>query len=303
MDSYSQLLIDAVDKAKNSVVKIDVQKNQNKNGSHGSGFVFSSDGYLFTNSHVIHDGTKFTLTFNDGSKSDAELIGEDPDTDLAVLKTTSFNFNPIKLSEATDMSIGQLVLAIGNPYGFQHTVTAGVISAMGRTLRTSTGRLIDNVIQTDAALNPGNSGGPLINLNGEAIGVNTATISGAQGLCFAINIKTAALIGNQLIKEGKIRRAYLGISMQEVFTMNKIIQYLNLKNKSVLFVVNVEPNGPAQKAGVQPGDFIVSMNEISVNGIDSLYSMLGADKIEILQYITVIRNNQLIDLRVTPTGK
>jgi S1-C subfamily serine protease len=257
---------------------------------------------LFTNSHVVHGAEKFNLTFFDGTTTSATLIGEDPHTDLAVLKTTSYNYTALKLAENSEIKIGQIVLAIGNPYGFQHTVTSGVISALGRTMRTTTGRLIDNVIQTDAALNPGNSGGPLINLDGEAIGVNTAVIGGAQGLCFAINIKTASYVGSQLIAHGKIKRAWLGVALQEVYTLSKLTKHLNLKNKSVLFVSNVEPGSPAMKAGIVAGDFIVSFNQQTLEGLDHFFSLLTEDKIGMLQYITLIRNNQLIELRITPVS-
>jgi S1-C subfamily serine protease len=203
---------------------------------------------------------KIRIHLHDGSRYDATLIGEDPDSDLAVIKSDAQHFLPAKLGDSNDLRIGQLVIAIGNPYGFQHTVTTGVVSALQRTLRSSTGRLMDNIIQTDAPLNPGNSGGPLINSSGEVIGVNTAAIPGAQGLCFAISINTAKTIASQLIRFGKVKRAYLGFSSQQVDVVPKLAQYHALKNKRVLFVVSVEPNSPAWHAGIRDGDFIVAFN-------------------------------------------
>lgn len=263
-------------------------------------FSFSSDGYLFTNSHVIHGADKIDVTLYDGTQLDAQLVGEDEDTDLAVLKAGASQFTPAKLGEASDLSIGQLVIALGNPYGFQHTVTHGVISALQRTLRTETGRLIDNVIQTDAPLNPGNSGGPLINADGEVIGVNTASIIDAQGLCFAISVNTAKHIAYQLIRHGKVKRAYLGISTQQVDLLPRVASFHNLRNRKALFVTKVEPNSPAASAGVTDGDFIVAFNDVPLESSDELFRMLTEDKIGIFQHLTVVRNSEKVDLRITP---
>lgn len=306
MDPYSELITGAVESAKLSIVKIDTLKNvQNKNvprGS-GSGFFFSSDGYLFTNSHVIHGADKIRIMLHDGSEFDASVIGEDPDSDLAVLKAEAYNYQPARLGDATALRIGQLVIAIGNPYGFQHTVTTGVVSALQRTLRSATGRLMDNIIQTDAALNPGNSGGPLINAEAEVIGVNTAAIPGAQGLCFAISINTAKSIANQLIRLGYVKRAYLGLSSQQIDFVPKMAQFHHLKNRRALFVISVEPYSPAEIAGIKDGDFIVAFNDVPVESSDDLFRMLTEEKIGIFQYITVIRNQEKIDLRITPAEK
>jgi S1-C subfamily serine protease len=303
MDPFSAIIIQAVDAARTSVVKIDRKKKINDRYAAqgtGSGFFFSSDGYLFTNSHVIHEAEKLLLTLYDGTEAEAEIVGEDMDTDLAVLKSDVSGFSPAILGEAVDLLIGQLVIALGNPYGFTHTVTHGVISALQRTLRTESGRLIDNVIQTDAPLNPGNSGGPLINADGEVIGVNTAAIPGAQGLCFAISIDTAKHIANQLIRFGKVRRAYLGISTQQVDLVPKLASYHHLKNRKALFVVRVEPDSPASRAGVTDGDFIVAFNDVPLESSDELFRMLTDEKIGIFQHLTVIRNADKIDLRITP---
>src|SRR4030095_24625 len=284
MDLFSNIIIQAVEAAKTSLVKIErLKRERNRlisNGT-GSGFFFSSDGYFFTNSHVIHLADQIHITLFDGSTVEAELIGEDEDTDLAVLKTIASTFTPAKLGEASDLQIGQLVIALGNPYGFQHTVTHGVISALQRTLRTESGRLIDNVIQTDAPLNPGNSGGPLINTDGDVIGVNTATIMGAQGLCFAISINTAKHIAYQLIRYGKVKRAWLGISMQQVDLVPKMASFHHLKNRKALFVTKVESGSPADKAGVNDGDFIIAFNDVPLESSDELFKMLTEDKIGI----------------------
>ncbi len=305
MDSYSQLYVNAVRNARQAVVKIDVFSNiqQKKNQpSHGSGFFFSSDGYLFTNTHVVNGGNRFVLTFTDGTQTTAQLTGMDAHTDIAVLKTDApaSNFTVLRAATEDDIQIGLPVMAIGNPFGFQHTVTTGVVSALGRTLRTQSGRLVDNVIQTDAALNPGNSGGPLINLQSEVVGVNTATINGAQGLCFAIHILTALNIGAELIQHGKVRRAFLGVAVQDVNTVQQFIRFHNLRNKSLLYVVNVEAQGPAQVCGIQSGDFIVAVNNVPVNGIDHLHKLLDAKAIDRNQKIVILRNNHLLTLNITP---
>jgi S1-C subfamily serine protease len=304
MDLYSQIVINAVETAKDSVVKIDVLK-KNRQGNKvqagtGSGFLFSSDGYLFTNSHVVNGAEQIKLYFHDGREHEAQLIGEDPDSDLALLKTDAGNLVTAKLGDSSGIKIGQLVIAIGNPYGFQHTVTSGVVSALGRTLRTQTGRLIDNIIQTDAALNPGNSGGPLIDAEGQVIGVNTATIRGAQGLCFAIGINTATNILTQLIQEGRVRRAYLGLMTQVVDLNSRVIHFHQLKNRQGLFVVSVETGSPAEQAGVREGDFIVAFCDQKVESSDDLFRLLTKDKIGAFQYLTVLRNQQKLDLRITP---
>lgn len=303
MDAFSSIIINAVAAAKTSLVKIERFKREKDKwmpGGNGSGFFFSTDGYLFTNSHVVHGADKIVVTLYDGTVLDSQLVGEDPDTDVAVLKSDASQYTPAKLGDAGDLQIGQLVIALGNPYGFQHTVTHGVVSALQRTLRTETGRLIDNVIQTDAPLNPGNSGGPLINADGEVIGVNTATIIGAQGLCFAISINTAKHIAYQLIRHGKVRRAYLGISTQQVDLLPKVASYHNLKNRKALFVTRVEPNSPAASAGIVDGDFIVAFNDVPLESSDELFKMLTEDKIGIFQHLTVVRNSEKVDLRVTP---
>ncbi|WP_341841692.1 S1C family serine protease [Chitinophaga caseinilytica] len=303
MDAFSQIIHQAVEAAGKSVVKIErLDANRQVTGT-GSGFFFSSDGYLFTNSHVVHKGSYFNVMLHDGSVYPATLAGEDPDTDIAILKSTAFDFQPAQLGAASDLQIGQLVIAIGNPMGFQHTVTTGVVSALGRSLSSENGRTIDGLIQTDAALNPGNSGGPLINYRGEVVGVNTAMIRGAQGLCFAISIDTARLIAAELMKNGKVSRAYLGMMLQQVNLVPKLRSGLELKNKSGLFVTGVERNGPANKAGVADGDIVVSFNDQPVETSDGLFRLLDRDKIGQFQFIRLIRQNRLVELRITPSER
>jgi len=306
LDSYSTTIIDAVEKVKTAVVKIELyKKDKNKEvpvGT-GSGFLFSSDGFLFTNSHVVHNAEIIKVKLYDGSGRSATLIGEDPDTDLAILKISEADFTPAKLGDAEILKIGQLVIAIGNPLGFQHTVTAGVVSALGRTLEGQTGRMMDSMIQTDAALNPGNSGGPLINTDGEVVGVNTATIRGAQGLCFAISITTAKEIANQLIRFGKVKRAYLGVVMQQIDLVPKLRAIHQLPNKQALFISAVADGSPAQKAGILSGDIILSLNNQMVETSDALFKMLTEDKIGQFQYIGILRNNYKTEFRITPAQK
>jgi S1-C subfamily serine protease len=251
MDSYSNIIVNAVENSKNAVVKIDCTKREKDkiipSGS-GSGFIFSSDGYIFTNCHVIEGAASIKVTLIDGRETDAELIGKDGDSDLAVIKIYEPNLVVSKLGDSSGLRIGQLVVAIGNPFGYQHTVTAGVVSALGRSLRSVTGRMMDNIIQTDASLNPGNSGGPLISTEGEVIGVNTATIMQAQGLCFSISINSAKDIAHLLIRDGKVRKAFLGINMQDVNLHPRVINFHNLHNKKGVYVMAEEFSGRESRA-------------------------------------------------------
>ncbi len=227
---------------------------------------------------MIGGAEKLNVTLHDGNQFEASLVGEDADTDIAVLKTGAYNYQPVRLGDSSALKIGQLVIAIGSPYGFQHSVTTGVVSALQRTLQSSTGRLMDNIIQTDASLNPGNSGGPLLNSESEVIGVNTAAIPGAQGLCFAISINTAKTIANQLMRGGRVKRAYLGFSSQQVDLIPKVAHFHKRKNKRGLFVISVEPYSPAEYAGIKVGDFITSFNDVEGTSADDLFRMLMEEK-------------------------
>jgi len=306
MDTYSQIIINAVEKLRTSVVKI--EQFDNVNGREtvtgtGTGFLFSSDGYLFTNSHVVKKAKQLRAILYDGNIHNAILVGEDQYTDLAILKIDALDYIPAVLGDSDDLQIGQLAITIGNPLGFQHTVTAGVISALGRTLTGETGVSMDSMIQTDASLNPGNSGGPLINAEGEVIGVNTATIRGAQGLCFAISINTAKSVANQLIRHGKVKRAYIGASLQQIGLVPKLRTIHQLKNQQALFITQVENNSPADKGGLISGDIIYAFNDKMIETSDQLFKLLTGDKVGQFQFVSILRNNQKKELRVTPAER
>src|SRR6267142_4508000 len=306
MDAFSQMIIDAVNKVKNAVVKIDVYKTMQgklRPGGSGSGFIFSSDGLIFTNCHVVHGAEKIMVSLLNENEIEATLIGKDPDTDLAMLKIYSEGYSVAKLGNAEALQIGQLVIAIGNPLGYQHTVTTGVVSALGRTLRSQNGMLVDNVIQSDAALNPGNSGGPMITTEGEVVGVNTAIIQGAQGLSFSLDINTAKEVASQLIKNGKVFRAYLGFQLQEVNINPKILRHYHLPNQKGLFIVNIEPNSPAALSQVKEGDIIVSFNDKPVNTLSDLFKELTRKDILTMVNISVVRHTELLNFGIFPVQR
>jgi S1-C subfamily serine protease len=303
MDAFSKMIIEAVEKVKNAVVKIDVYKKVNgqlKPAGSGSGFIFSSDGLIFTNSHVVHGAEKIMVSLLNENEIEGVLVGEDPDTDLAILKIYTHGYSVAKLGDAGALQIGQFVIAIGNPYGYQHTVTAGVVSALGRTLRTQSGRLVDNVIQSDAALNPGNSGGSMINTDAEVVGVNTAMINGAQGLSFSVDINTAKEIASQLIKNGKVFKAYLGLALQEVPINHKILRHYHLPNEKGLFITGIEPDSPASRAQIREGDIIVSFNGKPVGTLHELFKELTHKDIITAVDISVIRHTELHNVVIFP---
>lgn len=306
MDSFSTMIIDAVDKTKNAVVKIDVYKTikgKLSPAGSGSGFIFSSDGMIFTNCHVVDGAEKIMVGLLNENEIEAALIGKDPDTDIAILKIYSEGYSVAKLGDASQLQIGQFVIAIGNPYGYQHTVTTGVVSALGRTLQTQSGRLVDNVIQSDAALNPGNSGGPMITTDGEVIGVNTAVIQGAQGLSFSVDINTAKEIARQLIKDGKVFKAYIGLMLQEINLNPKIRAHYNLHNRRGLFVTRIEPDSPASRSQLQEGDIIISFNGKEANSSHELFRELTNRNILTMVDISVIRHTELLNFSIAPVEK
>jgi S1-C subfamily serine protease len=255
---------------------------------------------VLTNSHVVHRAQRIEVALTDGRRFPAELVGDDPDTDLAVVRIAGTRLAAARLGDSRTLRVGQLVIALGNPYGFQCTVTAGVVSALGRSLRSQSGRLIDNLIQTDAALNPGNSGGPLVTSRGEVVGVNTAVILPAQGICFAIPMSTAQFVAGRLIKDGRIRRSYLGIGGQNIPLPRRLVRLYNLSAERGVVVVTVEPHSPAQQAGVQTGDVIVGYGDHTVASIDELQRLMTEEQVGVRSTLTMLRRAEKITLTIVP---
>ncbi|MEX0805690.1 MAG: trypsin-like peptidase domain-containing protein [Candidatus Binatia bacterium] len=310
LDAYSAAVIQAAEKISPSVVNIEIQHKADPGpaptrGSHplrssGSGFIFTPDGFILTNSHVVHRADRIEVALFDGRRYPARLVGADPDTDLAVIRIDAPNLAAAQLGDSNGIRVGQVAVAVGNPYGFQCTVTAGVVSAMGRSLRSNSGRLIDNVIQTDAALNPGNSGGPLVTSRGEVIGVNTAIILPAQGICFAIAVNTAKFVAARLIRDGRVRRSFLGVGGQNVAIPRSLARQLNLATASGVLVLSVEKDSPAQKAGIIEGDVIISMDGEAIKGVDDLHTHLTDQKIGAQSELAIIRRSARITVPVLP---
>jgi S1-C subfamily serine protease len=299
LDAYSRVVTSVAEAVSPSVVRIQVETKSGRGGS-GSGFAFTPDGFILTNSHVVHGAEQIKVWTPESGEFVAQRIGEDPDTDLALVRIDAPGLQAVKLGDSRKIRVGQLVVAIGNPYGFQYTVTAGVVSALGRSLRSQSGRLIEDVIQTDAALNPGNSGGPLVNSAGEVVGVNTATILPAQGLCFAISINTAQFIASKLIREGVVRRSYIGVQAQTASLNRAIGHHYDLKIATGALVIAAEPQSPAAKAGLREGDLIVAVESEPVEGVDVLHRVLNEDRIGQATRFTVIRGSQKLDVQVIP---
>jgi S1-C subfamily serine protease len=311
LDAYSKAVVRAAERVSPSVVNIDVRKSPagkqmanprlpEEMRGNGSGFIFTPDGFILTNSHVVHQATRIDATLSDGRRFQADLVGDDPDTDLAVVRINGTEFVAAPLGDSKKIRAGQLVIAIGNPYGFQYTVTSGVISALGRSLRSMSGRLIDNIIQTDAALNPGSSGGPLVTSQGEVIGVNTAMILAAQGICFAIAIDTAKFVAGKLIKEGKIRRSYVGLGGQNVQIHRRLVRFFRLPVESGILVVHVEKDSPAMRAGLSEGDVIIGFDGQPITGIDDLHRVLTEERVGVKTELTILRRSEKLPLQIVP---
>src|SRR5213596_711586 len=307
LDAYSRAVTGAAERVGPAVVSVEVRHKVERRGrparevpGKGSGFVFTPDGFVLTNSHVVHDATRIEVAFADGRPVAAELVGDDPDTDLAVIRVPPVSLTVAEFGDSAALRVGQLVIAIGNPLGFQSTVTAGVVSALGRSFRSVTGRLIDDVIQTDAALNPGNSGGPLVDSGGRVVGVNTAVILPAQGICFAVGINTAKFVTGQLIRHGKIRRGKIGVAGQNVSLARLVVRAHGLEAKSGVLVTGVDGNSPAARTGVRPEDIIVGLDGKPVTGIDDLHRLLASDRIGAETTIVVLRKAEKLELGIVP---
>ncbi len=306
LDAYSRSVVSAVARVAPGVANIDVTQRVNvRRGAseisgNGSGFIITPDGFILTNSHVVHSANSITVNLPDGREYPAQLTGDDPDTDLAVIRIDAPQLAHVRLADSESLRVGQLVIAIGNPLGFQASVTAGVISALGRSMHTQSGRLIDNIIQTDAALNPGNSGGPLVNSAGEVVGVNTAMIRPAQGICFAIASNTAKLVAGWLIRDGRIRRGYIGVAGQNVPIHRRIVRFYGLPLETGVLVVSVEKKSPAERAGLREGDLIVAFNGQPVGSVHDLHKVLVGEQIGVSARLTVIRHTEQLELPILP---
>jgi S1-C subfamily serine protease len=313
LDAYSRAVTSAVERVSPCVVNIEVHQSSGRTRSGeprerrggGSGFVFTPDGLILTNSHVVHDASHIEVTLLDGRRMPATAIGDDPASDLAVIqiekpRVDEPGLTPAALGDSQQLRVGQLVVAIGTPYGFQSTVTAGVVSALGRSLRSYSGRLIDDVIQTDAALNPGNSGGPLVDSAGRVVGVNTATILPAQGICFAIGINTAKFVASRLLRDGRIRRSYIGVSAQTVPVHRRVVRFYDLPKESGALVLSVEENSPAKRAGLREGDIVVALESKPIAGVDDLHRVLTDVRVAVSCSLTILRHTEKLELKIVP---
>ena len=316
LDAYSRAVVDAVERVGPAVAHLEVwngateprraRQRPTNDGAPipagtGSGFVFTPDGFLLTNSHVVERATRIRATFADGASYDAYVVGNDPDTDLAVLRVHATSLAAATLGDSSRLRAGQVVIAIGNPLGFASTVTSGIVSALGRTMRSQSGRLIDAVIQTDAALNPGNSGGPLVDSRGNVVGINTAVIAGAQGICFAVPVNTAHFVIPQLIGEGRVRRGWIGIAGQTIQLSRRRVQLNRLSGMGAVLVTESVPRGPADRAGIRAGDIIIAIDASVVAGVDSLQRLLTRETIGRPTQLTLLRDGLQLDLTITPT--
>jgi S1-C subfamily serine protease len=307
LDAYSRTIVGVVERVGPAVASIAVARQGRDRAGRarrvegaGSGFIFTPDGYLLTNSHVVSGASQIGVSLPDGRQFDAQLIGDDPDTDLAVIRVGAHDLPVVELGSSRTLRVGQIAVAIGNPLGFQNTVTTGVVSALGRSLRAQTGRLMDDVIQTDAALNPGNSGGPLVNSAAQAIGVNTAVIPGAQSICFATGIDTARWVVGQLLAFGRVRRAWIGVGGTTVPLPRRVQRAFDLQQPSAVRISEVQHDSPAAVAGLETGDLIVGLDGRVVAGIDELLRLMDASRVERLCVLRVVRGAKILHLTLTP---
>src|SRR6202048_3571345 len=305
LDAYSRTVTAAAGSVSPAVVNIHVKNTEagRRGEGGGSGFIIAPDGFILTNSHVIHEAKSIDVNLPDAQSFSATPVGEDPETDLAVIRIDSARLPFLTFADSNQLCVGQIAIAIGSPYGFQQTVTAGVVSALGRSMRAQSGRLMDNIIQTDAALNPGNSGGPLVNSSGSVIGVNTAVILPAQGICFAIAAHTAQIVAGWLIRDGKIRRSYLGLAGQNITIHPRLVRYHKRPKNQGILVSGTETGGPAQKAGLAEGDNIVAFKGAPISSIDDLHRLLVGNEIGVESVLTVLRGVDRMELPVTPAER
>jgi S1-C subfamily serine protease len=310
LDAYSRAVAGAADRVSPAVVHLQAKRraanavqSADLPAGAGSGVIFTPDGFVLTNSHVVHGASAIEATLTDGRTLPAYLVGDDPDTDLALLRLHADHLAYAELADSAKIRVGQLVVAIGNPFGFQATVTAGVVSALGRSLRSRTGRLIDDIVQTDAALNPGNSGGPLVNAQGEIVGINTAIIPMAQGICFAIASNTARFVVSELLRHGKVRRSYIGVAGQTVPLPRRFVRHHDLAVESGARVMSIEPGSPAAKAGLVSGDIVIGLGDEPVTGVDALHRLMTADRVGEKLRLAVLRLTRKIDLEIVPAAR
>jgi S1-C subfamily serine protease len=300
LDAYSQAVSTTVRQAGPAVMHIQARSEKNGRGGSGSGFLISPDGFVMTNSHVIHGADEVRVLTPDGRESRAEVIGDDPDTDLAVLRIDLPELHHLQFADSSRTVVGQIAVAIGNPLGLDNTVTAGIVSALGRTFPSRTGRLIDNVLQTDAALNPGNSGGPLLNTQGQVIGVNTAIIPAAQGICFAIGSKTAEFVASWLIKEGHIRRGHIGVAGQDISIHERVARFHQLRQRSGILVHTIEKGSAAAEAGVEVNDILIWLDHEELRSVHELHRLLVLREPNRKSRLTVLRKHEIVHLWITP---
>ena len=294
LDAYSSAVVHAVETVGPAVVRVE----RDRGG--GSGVIFTPDGFVLTNSHVAHGASQLTVTLSDGRTTRGDLVGDDPHTDLAVLRLDASSLPWAGLGDSRRVRVGQMAIAIGNPFGFHHSATAGIVSGVGRSLRAGSGRLMDDIIQTDAALNPGNSGGPLVTSRAEVIGVNTATILPAQGLCFAVASNTSRFVAGRLMSDGRIRRSYIGVGGQNVPIPRRPGERPHVTASSGVLVLSVESGSPASQAGLVAGDIIISLGDLPVTAVDDLHRALTAERIDVPATITILRNGTRQQVIVVP---
>lgn len=300
LDAYSRSVSDAVDRVGPAVARIE---HVGRRAGHGSGFVISPDGLIVTNSHVVGEAKAVRVTVPDGGTTEGRVLGSDPDTDIALVRADGRFAAAARLGDSKSLRRGQIAIAIGNPLGFEWTVTAGVVSALGRSMRSATGRLIDDVVQTDAALNPGNSGGPLVSSTGEVIGVNTAIIMGAQGIAFAVASNTASHVVSEIIRHGRVRRAFIGVAADTVMLPRRAAIAAQVFSETAVRIRKIEPDGPAARAGLRDGDVVAAIDGRAVGGVDDLLRLLTGDAIDRTLVFTAIRGGKVEKIAVTPQSR